>query len=137
MAKNYFWLDINGLTPQKEYAFQYVVVRSDGVVKRISDLFSEKVLHPNDQYEPKKIDPTLMDYPKQGSDYVTVIQTAKPEFEWSEATLNFKRPNKNNLVIYELWVYDHTQHRSIAGLLERMDYFEYRSNSRKWSMFGV
>lgn len=121
---NYFWLDINGLTPQKEYAFQYVVVRSDGVVKRISDLFSEKVLHPNDQYEPKKIDPTLMDYPKQGSDYVTVIQTAKPEFEWSEATLNFKRPNKNNLVIYELWVYDHTQHRSIAGLLERMDYFE-------------
>ena len=121
---NYFWMEINGLTPQKEYAFQYVVVRSDDVVKRISDLFSEKVLHPNDQYEPKKVDPTLMDYPKEGSDYVTVIQTAKPEFKWSDATLNFKRPDKNNLIIYELWVYDHTQHRSISGLMDRLQYFE-------------
>ena len=121
---NYFWLEINGLTPQKEYAMQYVVVRADGVVKRISDLFSEKVLHPNDQYEPKDIDPTLMDYPKEGSDYVTVIQTAKPEFPWSEATLNFKRPDKNNLIIYELWVYDHTPFRSIPGLMDRLDYYE-------------
>ena len=122
---NYFWIDIQDLTPQKEYAFQYVVIRADGVEKRISDLFSEKLLHPDDIYEPKRVDPTLMDYPKQADGgYVTVIQTGKPEFEWSEATLNFKRPNKNNLIIYELWVFDYTTERGIKGLLERLDYIE-------------
>ena len=28
---NYFWREITGLTPQKEYGFQYLVIRSDGV----------------------------------------------------------------------------------------------------------
>jgi hypothetical protein len=119
----YFWIELTGLEPQKEYAMQYVVMRADGVVKRISDLYSEKVLHPDDQYEPKKVDPTLMDYPKQGDGYVTVIQTDKPEYQWSDETLNFKRPDKNNLVIYELWVYDYTPERSLAAVMDRMDYF--------------
>ena len=100
---NFFWLEINGLTPQKEYAFQYVVVREDGVVKKLSDLYSEKVLHKDDQYEPTTVNPDLMKYPVQGDGYVTVIQTNKPAYQWSDATLNFKRPNKNNLIIYELW----------------------------------
>ena len=120
----YFWIELNGLTAQQEYAMQYVIVRADGVVKRISDLYSEKVLHKDDAWEPQDLDPDLMDYPLAGDGYVTVIQPGKPDFQWSEATLNFKRPNKNNLVIYELWVRDHTAHRSIEGLMERLDYFE-------------
>ncbi len=121
----YFWITLTGLTPKQEYAMQYVVVRADGVVKYISDLYSEKLLHPLDQYEPAKIDPSLMPYPEKGRDYVTVIQTGKEPFAWSDATLNFKRPDKNNLVIYELWVYDHTPMRSIEGLMERLDYLQY------------
>ena len=121
---NYFWLEINGLNPRQEYAFQYMVVRADGVVKKISDLYSEKVLHKDDQWEPVKVDPTLMDYPAKGDGYVTVIQTDKPEFEWSDATLNFKRPDKNNLVIYEAWIYDHTPTRDIQGMIDRMFYYE-------------
>ena len=120
----YFWIELTGLTPQKEYAMQYVVVRADGQIKRISDLYSELVLHKDDQWEPKDNYPGLMNYPSAGDGYVTVIQTAKPEFKWSDATLNFKRPNKNNLVIYELWVRDHTPARTFEGLMERMDYFE-------------
>ena len=116
----YFWIELTGLEPQKEYAMQYVVVRADGKVVRISDLYSEKVLHGDDKW----ISGYTNNYPAQGDGYVTVIQTAKPEFQWSEATLNFKRPNKNNLVIYELWVYDHTPSRNIAGLMERLDYFK-------------
>jgi len=73
----YFWITLTGLTPKQEYAMQYVVVRADGVVKYISDLYSEKLLHPLDQYEPRKIDPTLMPYPEKGRDYVTVIQTER------------------------------------------------------------
>ncbi len=122
---NYFWFKLNGLESGKEYAFQYVVVRSDGKVVRISDLFSEKVLHGDDKWEPAKVDPNIMPYPeKADGSYVTVIQTNKPEYKWSDATLNFKRPNKNNLIIYELWVYDFTPERSYRGLIDRLDYIE-------------
>ena len=123
---NYFWITLTGLTPGQEYRFQYAVERADGVKKLISDLYSEKVLHPDDQYEPKKVDPDLLDYPtgKGANGYVTVIQPGKPKYEWSEATLNFKRPNKNNLVIYELWVYDYTEGRSLKGLMKRLDYIQ-------------
>lgn len=123
---NYFWITLTGLTPGKEYRFQYAVERADGVKKLISDLYSEKVLHPDDQYEPKKVDPDLLDYPtgKGVNGYVTVIQPGKPKYEWSEATLNFKRPNKNNLVIYELWIYDYTEGRSLKGLMKRLDYIQ-------------
>lgn len=121
---NYFWITVTGLTPGQEYRFQYAVERADGVKKQISDLYSEKVIHPDDQYEPKKVDPTLIDYPSGGDGYVTVIQPGKPQFEWSDATLNFKRPNKNNLVIYELWVYDYTEGRTLKGLMKRLDYIQ-------------
>lgn len=120
----YFWIELLGLTPQKEYAMQYVVVRADGQVKRISDLYSELVLHKDDSWEPSQNYPNLKPYPAAGEGYVTVIQTGKPEFNWSDATLNFKRPNKNNLIIYELWVRDHTPARTFKGLMERMEYFE-------------
>lgn len=123
---NYFWITLDNLTPQKEYAFQYEVVRSDGVVKRICDLYSTKVLSPDDRYEPKQHDPSLMNYPtgKADGSFVTVIQTDRPKYEWSDATLNFKRPNKNNLVIYEMWVYDFTHDRGFDGVLNRLDYLE-------------
>lgn len=121
---NYFWLTVNGLTPGKEYAMQYMVVRADGNKVRISDLYSEKVLHSDDQYEPRSVDPTLMKYPSQGRGYVTVIQPGRKPYAWSDATLHFQRPDKNNLVIYEVWVYDYTPERSIPGLMERLDYIE-------------
>ena len=121
---NYFWITLTGLTPGQEYRFQYAVERADGVKKQISDLYSEKVLHPDDQYEPKKVDPDLLDYPSGADGYVTVIQPGKPEFQWSDATLNFQRPNKNNLVIYELWIYDYTEGRSLKGLMKRLDYIQ-------------
>ena len=120
----YFWITLDGLTPREEYAYQYVVVRKDGQVKRISDLYSEKVLHPDDQYEPLKVDSTLKPYPQAADGYCTVIQTGRAPYAWSDATLNFKRPDKNNLIIYELWVYDYTPFRSIPALAERLDYLE-------------
>lgn len=121
---NYFWITLTGLEAGKEYRFQYAVERADGVKKLISDLYSEKVLHPDDQYEPKKVDSKLISYPAGGDGYVTVIQPGKPAFPWSDATLNFKRPNKNNLVIYEVWVYDYTTKRSIKTLMDRLDYIQ-------------
>lgn len=123
---NFFWITLTGLTPGKEYRFQYAVERADGMKKQICDLYSEKVLHPDDKWEPKTMDPTLISYPTKGADggYVTVIQTNKPKYEWSEATLNFKRPDRKNLIIYEVWVYDYTTKRNFTGLMERLDYIQ-------------
>ena len=123
---NYFWITLTGLKKGKEYRFQYAVERADGVRKQICDIYSEKVLHPDDQYEPKKVDPTLISYPTKGADggYVTVIQPGKAEYPWSDATLNFKRPKKENLIIYEAWVYDYTAARTFKGLMNRLDYIQ-------------
>ena len=121
---NYFWITLTGLEAGKEYRFQYAVERADGVKKLISDLYSEKVLHPDDQYEPKKADASLIAYPAGGDGYVTVIQPGKPAFPWSDATLNFKRPNKNNLVIYEVWVFDYVRTGTMKKLMDRLDYIQ-------------
>lgn len=122
---NYFWIKLTGLEPGKEYRFQYAIERADGEHVQISDLFSEKVVSQNDQLA-RKADPTLIGYPLRGADggYVTVIQPGKPAFQWSDATLNFQRPNKDNLIIYELWAFDHTGERTLEGLTARMEYFK-------------
>lgn len=122
---SYFWITLTGLTKGKEYRFQYAVERADGVKKQICDLYSEKVLHPDDQYEPKSADQSLISYP-QGADgsYVTVIQTGKTPYEWSDATTSFQRPNKANLIIYEVWVYDYTTGRTFKALKNKLDYIQ-------------
>ncbi len=121
---NYFWLTIDNLTLGEDYAFQYWVIRADGKMKKISDLYSTELLHPDDKYEPTKVNPDLRKYPEKGDSYVTVIRPGKEAYKWSDATLNFKRPHKNNLVIYEMWVYDWTPDRSIAAVQARLDYLE-------------
>ncbi len=122
---NYFWLTIDNLTLGEDYAFQYWVIRADGQMKKISDLYSTELLHPDDTYEPTKVNPNLRKYPEKGDSYVTVIRPGKKAYKWSDATLNFKRPNKNNLVIYEMWVYDWTPDRSIPAVQHRLDYLEH------------
>ena len=123
---NYFWITLTGLQKGKEYRFQYAVERADGVKKQICDIYSEKVIHSDDQWEPKQVDPTLIDYPTRGADggYVTVIQPGKPEYQWSSATLNFQRPARENLIVYEVWVYDYTTKRTFKGLIDRLDYIQ-------------
>ena len=121
---NYFWYTFTGLTPGKEYAFQYAVKKSNGAFIQVADPYSTKVLHPDDKWEPKQQDPTLMDYPKGANGYVTVLQPGKKAYKWSDATLNFKRPNRNNLVIYELWVNSFTKARNYKEITKRLDYLE-------------
>lgn len=120
---NYFWITLTGLQAGREYRFQYAIERADGKHVQISDLYSEKLLHPDDKYEPKSVDPTLLAYPSAGADgYVSVIQPGKPPYTWQHT--NFRRPNKNNLIIYELWTYDFSTKRTYKGVREQLDYIE-------------
>ncbi len=119
----YWWTELTGLQSGVEYAFQYAVKIGSKIVK-ISDPYSQKVLHPDDQWEPTQKYPNLKPYPAKGDGYVSVLQTNKPQFNWSSQTTNFVKPNKNNLVIYELWVYDFSTQRDFKSVIERLDYIQ-------------
>ena len=120
----YFWLDITGLEPGKEYVFQYAIKRPDGSMIQISDAYTHKTVDPNDHYISEDIYPNQLVYPAAADGPCAVIQTARKAFEWSDATLNFKRPNKNNLIIYEIWAYDFSPLRSFDAITKRLDYIE-------------
>ncbi len=120
----YFWLDITGLEAGKEYVFQYAIKRPNGAMIQVSDAFTHKVVDPNDHYIPEDIYPNKTAYPQEADGPCAVIETGRKPYAWSDATLNFKRPDKNNLVIYELWVYDFCPTRSFEGVLDRLDYIE-------------
>ncbi|MCL2596565.1 MAG: alpha-amylase family glycosyl hydrolase [Paludibacter sp.] len=120
-----WWLTLTNLVPQKEYAFQYVVKTGNDVVK-ITDAYCQKVLDPwNDLYISASIYPDLKQYPAGKTDgLVSVLQTQQSAFRWSQETMNFKKPDKNNLVIYELWVHDYSTYRSINEVINRLDYLQ-------------
>ncbi len=99
---NTWWLRITGLTPGIEYAFQYLV---DGALK-VGEPYSEKILDPfNDGSIPASTYPSLKPYPiGLTSGIVSLLQTNAPGYNWT--INNFSRPDKRNLVVYELLLRD-------------------------------
>lgn len=98
---NKWWLRITGLTPGTEYAFQYLV---DGNLK-VGEPYAEKILDPgNDGGITPATYPGLRAYPAGQSGIVSLVQTNAPTYNW--AISNFSRPDKRNLVIYELLLRD-------------------------------
>lgn len=99
---NYWWLRITGLTPGTEYAFQYLV---DGNLK-VGEPYAEKILDPaNDGFITASTYPGLKPYPTGlTTGIVSVLQTNAPGYTWN--INNFSRPDKRNLVIYELLLRD-------------------------------
>ena len=99
---NYWWLRITGLTPGTEYAFQYLV---DGTLK-VGEPYSEKILDPsNDGTIPASTYPSLKPYPTGlTTGIVSILQTNAPGYTWAINT--FSRPDKRNLVVYELLLRD-------------------------------
>ncbi len=102
-----WWITLNNLTPGQEYAYQYFV---DGLI-RIADPFTHKVLDPaNDQSINSSppgdvVYPNLKTYPYgKTSEIASVFQTNQQQYNWQ--VTNFQKPDKTNLVIYELLVRD-------------------------------
>ncbi len=116
----WFWYEITGLTPGQEYGFQYLV---DGEV-RIADPYSELVLDENnDQFIPSSVYPNLKAYPSgETFGLVSVLRPGKPEFNWTDD--NYVRPDKENMVIYELLMRDFFETPSYTALIDTLDYLE-------------
>ena len=115
-----WWLQINGLTPNTEYGFQYVV---DNAIT-VADPFSELVLDPwNDQWIPNITYPNLKPYPtNKTNDIVSVMHPGKPAYNWQ--TTNFQKPAKEDLIVYELLLRDFIARHDYQTLLDTLDYLE-------------
>ena len=116
----WFWLELSGLSPGTQYGFQYFVDQE----RVIADPYSGLLLHHSDDPGiPSSVFPNLKAYPSdKTSGYVSLIQTAKPEFQW-EVT-DFQKPEKEELIIYELLIRDFLSDHSYTSLTDSLDYLE-------------
>ena len=116
-----FWLELTGLEPGREYIFQYWV---DGTIK-IGDPFADKVVDPyNDAFIPDTVYPNLIEYNKTEFGIATVFQTGQQQFAWSSADSAFQRPDKNNLIVYELLIRDFIGSHDYKDLTDTLHYLK-------------
>jgi len=119
-ADGRFWLRITGLAPGTEYAYQFLV---DGTL-RVADYYTEKVLDPwNDPFITASRYPGLKAYPTgKTTGIVSVLQTAKPKYNWKVP--DFSRPDKRNLIIYELLLRDFLAQSDWKTLIDTLPYLK-------------
>ena len=117
---NYWWLRITGLTSGTEYAFQYLV---NGTLKA-GEPYAEKILDPsNDGTISSTTYPGLKPYPTGStSGIVSILQTNAPGYTW--AVNSFSRPDKRNLVIYELLLRDFVAAHDWKTLRDTLSYLK-------------
>lgn len=113
----HWWIQIDGLTPTTEYAYQYLI---DGTIK-VADPYTEKVLDPaNDPGIPASVYPNLKAYPAGQTGIVSIVQPVQPAYTWT--TTNFTRAAPKNLVVYELLVRDFVATHSYSTLKDTISY---------------
>ncbi len=120
----HYWITLTGLTPRKEYAYQYFI---DGKLK-LADPYCDKILDPyNDKWIPDDIYPDLKPYPfDQTTGNVSIFQTAQTPFVWQVE--NFvpaaTGEHQSDLIIYELLVRDFVNDRHITTVTDTLDYLK-------------
>lgn len=117
---NYYWITLTGLTSGVEYGYQYLV---DNTIK-IADPYTQKVLDPdNDPFITATTYPNLKPYPTGlTTGLVGIFQTAEPQYTWQ--VNNFVKPDKKNLVAYELLIRDFTAEHSYQSLIDSLPYLK-------------
>lgn len=117
---NRFWLTLTGLTAGQIYRFQYLV---DGTI-RTTDPYTELVLDPwNDQYISSSTYPNMPQYPSGlATGIVGTFQPGATNYNWSSNA--YTRPDKKNLVIYELLIRDFLAQNNWQTLTDTLNYLK-------------
>lgn len=118
---DYFWTEVTGLTPGQQYRFQYKV---DDTI-RVADPYSELVLDPNnDQFISASTYPNMPAYPtgKTTGGIVGVLTPGEAAYNWTSNS--YVRPDKRDLMIYELLVRDFTAARNWQTLKDTLNYIK-------------
>ncbi|MBI1316911.1 hypothetical protein GC167_08660 [bacterium] len=115
----FFWLQLDNLSPSISYRFQYDV---DGI--RVADPYSTLVLDPwNDNFISSSTFPNRPAYPAGQNYPVGVFKTSSIGFNW-DPNVQFNRFDQRDLVIYELLVRDFDAAHTWNALIQRIDYFD-------------
>ena len=119
-AKDRFWIELTGLTPQNNHMYQYLI---DGVLS-IADPYSTTILDEyNDGFISNTTYPNLPAYPTGKTNHmVTLLRTGDVPYNWQ--TTNFQGPAKTDLVIYELLIRDFDELHSFDAVKARLDYLQ-------------
>ena len=119
-ATGRWWVQVDGLVPGQEYAYQFVV---DGQL-RIADPYCQKILDPdNDQFIPAVTYPNLKAYPTgKTTGLVSVLSPGEAAYTWT--TTNFQRPARTNMVVYELLVRDFVARHDYQTLRDTLSYIQ-------------
>jgi glycosidase len=117
---NFWWLRITGLTPGEEYRFQYLV---DGTLK-VGEPYAEKILDPfNDGSISSATYPNLKPYPTGlTTGNVSILQTNAPGYNWTIPS--FTKPDKRNLVIYEMLIRDFVAAHDWKTIRDTLNYLQ-------------
>jgi 1,4-alpha-glucan branching enzyme len=117
---DYFWVRLTGLTPGTQYRYQYIV---DDTI-RIADPHSELLLDPNNdaaitaaQY------PNVPQYPSaKASGFVGMLLPGETPYAWTSNS--YVRPDKKDLMIYELLMRDFTEAKTWQTLKDTLNYIK-------------
>lgn len=115
-----FWIKIGNLKKGKEYICQYLI---DNKIK-IADPYTNKISDPwNDSYITSTVYPNLIQYPEGKTDQIAMVVNTSPEtYTWKVS--NFRLPNPDNMVVYEVLIRDFTEERSIKGVHNKLDHIQ-------------
>ena len=117
-----WWYTLEGLTPGREYRFQYHLYDEMWGVARIADPYTEIVYSTDDKWIGSTTYPNLPAYPTETSGNVGALQTGRTAYDWDIDTYRVKDPD--DLIIYELLLRDFSASKDLAGALARMDYLD-------------
>lgn len=125
-----WWITLSGLDANKEYAFQYYLGKKSAIEgekdteMRVADPYTEKILDSSsDSYISVDTYPLSQRiYPSKGAGIVSVFKIRKDNYAWAHD--NFKRADKNNLMIYELLLRDFTETGDLNGAIKKLDYLK-------------
>ncbi|HAD78141.1 MAG TPA: alpha-amylase, partial [Flavobacteriaceae bacterium] len=117
--KDLYWIELSNLKANEIYTFQYRT--SDGI--KTADPYSTLVLSPyDDPHITAATYPNMPVYPTGQQFEVSVLQTNQTKYNWKVS--NFARPNKENLMIYELLIRDFNSTKTWQSLIDDFDYFK-------------
>ena len=125
-----FWLELTGLTSGQTETYQYWIVKQSPIANspslvKTADPYSTLVLsNYDDPYIPAASYPNMPVYPAGQEREVTVLKTGQTPYNWSNATNTFVKPNKDNLVVYEVLIRDFDANRNFQDLINKIDYFK-------------
>ena len=121
-AKKCWWYTLTDIVPEEEYMYQYYLGFVGEEAIRVCDPYTEITYTKWDRDNLEDIYPNLPNYPTETSGNVAAFQMVRPEYNWQYD--GFKLEDKNDLVIYELWIRNFTEEGTLKAAITKLDYLK-------------